>query len=195
MKRTLAAFIMIFVFGMSISYSQVAIGEKAPDFKLKNVDGKMVSLSDYKNEKGVILIFNCNHCPYAKLYEQRIIELHRHYKHQKFPVISINPNDSAVYQEDGFSFMVAKDYEFPYLLDNVGVYKKYGATKTPHVYLLKNEGNHFKVAYIGAIDDNPQNPNEVKEKYLEMAIASLKNKQKPDPSVTKAIGCSIKPFR
>lgn len=195
MKRTLISLLMTFVLGISISISQVAVGDKAPDFALKNVDGTMVSLKDYTNEKGVILIFNCNHCPYAKLYEQRIIELHRHYKHKKFPVVSVNPNDSTAYPEDGFSYMAGKRYEFPYLLDNEGVYKHYGATKTPHVFLLANEGNHFNVAYIGAIDDNPQNSKAVEEKYLEMAIKAIDTNQKADPAVTKAIGCSIKPFK
>ncbi len=195
MEKILISLLMPFVLGVSISFSQVGIGDLAPDFKLKNVDGKMQSLRDYDNEKGVILIFNCNHCPYAKLYEQRISDIHLKYQRLKFPVLAINPNDSTSYPEDGYSYMVAKGYEFPYLLDNEGIYKKYGATKTPHVFLLAKDGNHFKVAYIGAIDDNPQNPLQVKEKYLEMAITALEHGQQPNPSVTKAIGCSIKPFK
>jgi peroxiredoxin len=179
----------------TFSFSQVNIGDKSPEFKLLNTDGKMVTLEDYSSEKGVILIFTCNHCPYAKFYEQRIIDLNTKYESKSFPVVAINPNDSTAYKVDGYSHMVAKNYEFPYLLDNKGVYSKYGATKTPHVFLLKNKGGSFEVAYIGAIDDSPQEAAEVKEKYLEMAIDALMDGKAPKYTSTKAIGCSIKPFK
>lgn len=176
-------------------FSQVKIGDKAPDFKLLNTDGKMVALSDFTNQKGVILVFTCNHCPYAKFYEQRIIHLNDKYASKKYPVVAINPNDSVKYDVDGYSYMVEKGYAFPYLLDNKGVYAEYGATKTPHVFLLKNTGKNFKVSYIGAIDDNPQEPKEVNEKYLEMAIKAIDEGTTPKYTTTKAIGCSIKPFQ
>lgn len=195
MYKQFLSTLLVLIVSWGMGYAQVKVGDIAPDFNLKNTDGQMVSLSDYRNEKGVILVFTCNHCPYAKLYEQRIIDLDKKYKTLKFPVVAVNPNDSAVYEEDGFSYMVAKGFDFPYLLDNQGIYKKYGATKTPHVFLLNNVKDAFEVAYIGAIDDNPQNPDAAKEKYLEMAIKSLTNKQKANPPVTKAIGCSIKPFK
>lgn len=189
-------FILLLTVIVSVSgiYAQVKVGDKAPEFNLINTDYKTVALSDYQHQEGVILIFTCNHCPYAKFYEERINQLHTNYSPEKFPVVAINPNDSVKYKSDGFSYMVEKKYKFPYLLDNKGVYAKYGATKTPHVFLLANTGNGFEVAYIGAIDDSPQEASQVKIKYLENAIKAIQDGEEVSPPLTKAIGCSIKPF-
>lgn len=175
--------------------AQLKVGDTAPDFKLINTDYQKVALSDYNDQEGVILIFTCNHCPYAVFYEERINELHKNYASKGFPVVAINPNDSVKFEVDGFSHMVKKNYKLPYLLDNEGVYEEYGATKTPHVFLLDKEGKQFKVAYIGAIDDSPQEASGVKVKYLEDAISAVNKGKKAEPAVTKAIGCSIKPFK
>nr|WP_321410472.1 thioredoxin family protein [uncultured Carboxylicivirga sp.] len=186
---------LLFIASSFYAFSQVQVGDKAPDFELLNTDGKTVSLNDFKKQDGVIVVFTCNHCPYAKFYEQRIIDLNKKYKSQKYPVVAINSNDSTIYKTDGYSFMIEKNYEFPYLLDNNGVYAKYGATKTPNVFLLKKTGKDFEIAYIGAIDDSPQEASQVKEKYLELAIEAIKNGKKPKYVSTKAIGCGIKPFK
>lgn len=173
------------------------IGDDAIDFKLKNIDGKMVSLSDYKDDKGVVLIFTCNHCPYSVLYEDRIIELDKKYKKKGYPVIAINPNDPDLYPSDSYENMIIrakeKGFTFPYLFDEKqDVFPVYGATKTPHVYLLENKKGNFKVAYIGAIDDNAKDAESVKEPYLSNAIMNLMSGKKPKPAKTKAIGCGIK---
>jgi len=172
-------------------------GDNAAQFSLKNVDGTMVSLSDYNNQKGVILVFTCNPCPFAKAYEQRIIQLHERYADQGFPVVAINPNDVDISPEDTFDKMKAraseKGYPFPYLKDDTQeVYKAYGATRTPHIFLLENKGGNFKVAYIGAIDDNAMNAASVTKRYLEKAIVAVISGEKPAPATTKAIGCIIK---
>ncbi|ASB50645.1 thioredoxin family protein [Alkalitalea saponilacus] len=176
--------------------AQLKVGDKAPGFKLKNIDHQWVSLDDYKDQKGVIVVFSCNHCPYVVLYESRMIELQKKYEPKKFPLIAINPNDSTIVPADGFSYMITnaaeKGFNFPYLLDDKQLFKKFGATRTPHVYLLKNEGDHFTVAYIGAIDDNPQDASDVKEKYVAQAIDALLAGQKPKVTETRAIGCTIK---
>ncbi len=172
-------------------------GDKAVSFSLKNVDGTTVALSDYSSHKGVIVVFTCNPCPFAKAYEQRIIDLHKKYAGMGFPVVAINPNNPAVSPEDSYDKMKAraqeKSYPFPYLVDDQKVYQAYGATRTPHIYLLEKAGNSFHVAYIGAIDDNAMEASAVTKKYLEDAIKSVLAGDKPDPSSTKAIGCTIKP--
>jgi peroxiredoxin len=173
------------------------VGDKASDFKLKNVDGKYVSLSDYPDTKGFVVIFTCNHCPFAKAYQDRISEIDKIYKPKGFPVIAINPNDPKIVPEDSFDAMVQlsteKAFTFPYLFDQKQeVYKIYGATHTPHVFLLKKVNNELQVMYIGAIDDNYQDANAVKEKYLANAIDAVIAGKQPDPDFTKAIGCSIK---
>ena len=148
------------------------IGDTATDFKLKSVDGKMYSMSDYKDAKGFIVVFTCNHCPFAVKYEDRINALAKKYKSKGYILLAINPNDPAVEPEDSFELMKVrakeKGFAFPYLFDEgQKIYPQYGATKTPHVFLLdKNR----MVKYIGAIDDNVDSAAEVKEKYLKMPL-------------------------
>lgn len=170
------------------------IGDTATDFKLKSVDGEMYGMSDYKSAKGFIVVFTCNHCPFAVKYEDRINDLAKKYKSKGYVLLAINPNDPAVQAEDSFELMKVrakeKGFAFPYLFDEgQKIYPQYGATKTPHVFLLdKNR----VVKYIGAIDDNVDSAKDVKEKYLENAIAALETGKIPSPETTKAIGCSIK---
>lgn len=169
-------------------------GDKAADFKLKSVDGKMYSMADYKDAKGFIVVFTCNTCPFAIKYEDRINDLAKKYKKQGYVLLAINPNDPAVQPADTYELMKdkAKDkkFAFPYLVDEgQQVYPQYGATKTPHVFLLDK---NLVVKYIGAIDDNSDDASAVKERYLENAIAALEKGSEPSPSLTKAIGCSIK---
>lgn len=173
------------------------IGDVATDFKLKNVDGKMVSLSDYKSAKGFIVIFTCNHCPYAKAYEDRIIALDKQFAKKGYPVIAINPNNPEKQKEDSFDLMKVrakeKGFTFPYLFDEgQKIYPQYGATKTPHVYILKKTDKGNIVEYIGAIDDNHEDESSVKEKYVENAVNALLNNQTIKVTQTKAIGCTIK---
>jgi len=170
------------------------IGDKATDFKLKSVDGKMYSMSDFKTAKGFIVVFTCNHCPFAVKYEDRINALAKKYKPQGYILLAINPNDPAVEPDDSFELMKVrakeKGFAFPYLFDEgQKIYPQYGATKTPHAFLLDKNGI---VKYIGAIDDNVDSASEVKVKYLENAIAALESGKTPSPETTKAIGCSIK---
>ncbi|MBI2271537.1 MAG: thioredoxin family protein [Bacteroidetes bacterium] len=173
------------------------IGDKVIDFKLKNIDSKMVSLADYKDAKGIIVVFTCNHCPFAKKYESRIMALDSKYKSKGFPLIAISPNDPAVVAEDSFENMqklaVEKKYAFPYLFDETQLTAKaYGATKTPHVFILQKEKSEYVVKYIGAIDDNSDDEAGVKEKYVESAIDNILAGKSVNPGMTKAIGCSIK---
>lgn len=184
----------LFLTAFTTFHNGYHIGDTATDFKLKNIDGKMVSLSDYEDAKGYIVTFTCNHCPYAVMYEDRLIELHNTYAPKGYPVVAINPNDPAANAEDGYEEMQEraeeKSFPFVYLFDDgQKVYPKYGATKTPHVFLLDSKR---KVKYIGAIDDSPRDEDAVEVKYLENAIAALENGKNPDPATTKAIGCSIK---
>ncbi len=173
------------------------IGDAVKNFELKNIDGKMVSLSDYNNEEGVIVIFTCNHCPYAKAYEERIMQLDAKFAAKGYPVVAINPNDPQIEPEDAPDKMKMRasemNYSFPYLFDATQqVAKDFGANRTPHTFLLQNTKEGFKVAYIGAIDDNTSDAGKVDAKYVEEAIEALKKGKNPDVTTTKAIGCTIK---
>lgn len=181
-------------FNASNHQQNYIVGEKAEDFSLKSTDGTMVSLASYKEAKGYIIVFTCNHCPYAQLYEKRIAELHRKFAPQGIPVIAINPNDPDIVPDDSYPAMVkrAKDKKFPfaYLFDEQQtVYPKFGATRTPHVFVLDKDR---VVRYIGAIDDNPETPAEVKKRYVDDAATAVLRGQKPVPDFTRAVGCTIK---
>lgn len=173
------------------------IGDVATDFNLKNVDGKMVSLADYKDAKGFIVIFSCNTCPYVVAYEDRMIDLHNTYAPKGFPVIAINPNDPEVSPGDSFEKMqeraAEKNFPFAYVFDEKQeVFPQFGATRTPHVYLLEKTNNGNIVRYIGAIDDNFRDAAAVQDKFLEDAIDAIKNKKEVPVKTTRAIGCTIK---
>lgn len=196
--RNLVIISLILFFSFLTLYSQgLRVDEKASDFKLKNVDGKIVSLNDYQNAKGFVVIFTCNHCPYAQAYQDRIIAIDKKYKTLGYPVIAISSNDPSIVEEDSYENMVLrakeKNYPFPYLFDaDQSVCKTYGAEKTPHVFLLQKKGSDLIVKYIGAIDDNYKDASKVTVSYLKNAIDALLDGKNPDPAFTKAIGCSIK---
>lgn len=190
----LAGFCLFLSFTNAVKPDGYGVGDVAQDFSLKNVDGKMVSLSNYKDVKGYIVVFTCNHCPYAQLYEQRIIDLHRKYKDKGFPVIAINPNSPEIVPEDSFAEMQnrakQKRYPFAYLFDEKQtIFPQFGATRTPHVFVLDA---NLVVKYIGAIDDNPEAPNSIKNRYVEAAVESLLRGENPSPDFTRAVGCTIK---
>ena len=173
------------------------VGDKAKDFKLKNIDGAMVSMHDYQEATGIILIFTCNHCPFSVAYEDRIIELHNKYTSKGYPVVAINSNDAIAYPADSYENMIEraqeKKFPFAYLHDETQAFAKlYGAAKTPHVFILKKVGTEFVVSYIGAIDDNSNEPELVKTKFVENALNEMLDGREVTQSFTKAVGCSIK---
>lgn len=187
-------FIFLFSCIALITQAQYKIGDTAIDFNLKNVDGKNISLQNFKDAKGYIVIFTCNHCPFSKMYEKRILELDKLYKSKGFPVLAINSNDAVKVPDDSFEEMVKlakkQKYTFPYLHDETQeIAKAYGATRTPHVFVLDK---NFKVQYIGAIDNDAENEKKDKTNYVQNAVNNLLKGKQPEVTETKAIGCTIK---
>lgn len=185
------------VFASFITDGGYQVGDKAIDFKLKNIDDKTFSLADKKDAKGFIVVFTCNHCPYAVKYEDRIVALNNKYSKLGYPVVAINPNDAVAYPDDSFANMKKrakeKSFIFPYLVDETqDIAKAYGATKTPHVFVLKKENADLIVKYIGAIDDNTDTTSAVTVKYVEQAVDALLAGKEVPTTTTKAIGCGIK---
>ena len=194
MKTILILFSSLLLFTHNHGYK---VGDLATDFSLPNIDGEMVSLSDYDDAKGFIVIFTCNTCPYSIAYEDRINALNIHFAPVGYPVIAINPNDPAAKDGEELSDMKQraedKGFTFPYLQDKgQKVYPKFGATRTPHVFILEKQEKGNVVQYIGAIDDSSRNPDKVEHYYVEDAVDALLAGQLPKVSTTKAIGCSIK---
>lgn len=199
--KILKSLVLLAVIGLATAFTLKTneigykIGDRIEDFSLMNIDNEMVSLSDYKDVKGFIVVFTCNTCPYSIANEARIIALDKKYKKIGFPVIAINPNDPVAVPGDSFEKMKErgqeKGFTFPYLLD-VGqkIYPKFGATKTPEVYIVTQ--SNLKVKYIGAIDNSSRDASAVTEKYVENAVDALLAGKKIEKTTTRAIGCSIK---
>lgn len=201
--KTTQKLLTLFVLVLTISAFTIKpkdgykIGDIATDFKLENIDGSMVSLSDFNEAKGFIVTFTCNTCPYAVAYEDRIEALNKKYASKGYPVIAIMPNNTDVKPGDNMEAMQKrakeKGFTFPYLIDKgQKIYPQYGATKTPHVYVLQKTKKGNIVKYIGAIDDNFQDANAVKTKYVEDAVNALLLGNEIKVKETKAIGCTIK---
>jgi len=195
MKKLIGlSFLLIFMFAFTVRKGGYDVGDKAMDFSLENVDGEMVSMESFEDAKGFIIIFTCNSCPYSVAYEDRIIALHEKYAEKGVPIIAINPNDDEKSPADSFEKMMVraeeKGFPFPYVYDKTQeIMKSYGATNTPHVYVLDAERN---VKYIGAIDNNTQSAENADKKYVEDAVDALLEGEEVPEKKTKAIGCTIK---
>jgi len=189
------------------------IGDVAPDFELEGTDGKMHSLgttmdANGNTPKGYVVTFTCNTCPYAKMYEDRLVALHEKLSPMGYPVVAIQPNDVELKPDDSLEAMATRElkpddsleamatrakekgFGFAYVIDaDQSIYPQYGAGKTPEVFLLDADR---VLRYHGAIDDNAQDADSVEERYVEMAVAALESGEAPSPAEVKAIGCSIK---
>jgi peroxiredoxin len=191
---SLAALMMT---GLLNAQSQYKAGDIASDFKLKNVKGEIVSLADIKDADGFIVSFWCNTCPVVKKYDQRLQDLHAKYASKGYPVIAVNPNDPAVSPGDSYEKMketaARLNYKFEYLFDETQeVARRYGATNTPHIYILSWRDGKLVVDYVGAIDNNADDDAAADKKYAEDALNSILKGQPVAVAGTKAVGCGIK---
>jgi peroxiredoxin len=195
--RTLAAaFAIVGLAAGSQLALALTIGDRAPaaDVKMKNVDGRELTIKEVAGAKGTLVIFSCNHCPWVKAWEQRIAELGNACKTKGIGVIVVNPNDPTAYPEDSFEGMQerakARGFQFPYVVDSTsGVARGFGATRTPEAFLFDSTG---VLVYHGAIDDNAEDAAKVTKRYLRDALDAVAAGSKPAVAESKAIGCSIK---
>lgn len=193
--RRLLVLMFLVVFGLVAAVNSAApaleLGAPGPAWKgLTGVDDKEHSLSDLKKAEAVVVCFTCNHCPVAKNYEDRLVKFVKDYKGKGVALVAINVNNL---EQDKLPAMKVraeeKGFSFPYLYDPTQkIARKYGATVTPHVFLLDGKR---KVAYMGAFDDS-QNVAKVKKHYLRDAVDAVLADKKPEPAVTRQFGCSIK---
>jgi peroxiredoxin len=172
------------------------IGDGVGGFALKNVDEATVRLSDYTDRPGLIVVFLSNHCPFSKAYEDRLLALDRQFSAKGFGVLAIMSDDPATYEADSFVNMKArareKNFSFPYLLDDTQtVARQFGASRTPQAFVLHRVGGKLQLAYSGAIDDSPQDPAAVQQRYLETALNELLAGRPVTRPVTKPVGCAL----
>lgn len=179
------------------------IGASAPGFNLEGVDGKKHSLEDFKDSKALVVVFTCNHCPTAQLYEERLKRMVNEYGPKGVAVVAISPNDENSvrldelgYTDLGDSFedmkirAKHKKFNFPYLYDGDkhGVGRAYGATATPHAFLFDKER---KLRYVGRIDNSERE--ELATKFeLRDALDAVLAGRPVTVETTRAFGCSIK---
>jgi thiol-disulfide isomerase/thioredoxin len=164
------------------------------DFHLKGINEKFYDLSDFSEEKILVIIFMCNHCPYVKAVITRLVNIQKKYTDKSVRLIGINPNDTKAYPEDSFENMklFAKGYSmnFPYLFDeSQETAKKYNAVCTPDIYAFNEKR---KLKYRGRIDDNWKDESQVKSKDLEFAIETIIAGKEISFEQIPSMGCSIK---
>ncbi len=175
----------------------LALGDRIPlpDVKMRNVDARELAIADVAGPKGTLVIFTCNHCPYVKAWESRLVALGNDAVARGVGVVAINPNDPAAYAEDGFETMKARakadGYRFPYVVDAGAsrLARAFGATHTPEAFLFDSSG---ALVYHGAIDDNVEDAAKVTRRYLNDAVGAVVSGARPAVGETKAIGCSLK---
>ena len=171
------------------------IGQPAPDFRnLPGTDSRSYSLDSFSDAKLVVLVFTCNHCPYAQAYEARIVALAREYATRGVAFVAINPNEVKNYPDDDMQHMkrraAEKGFPFPYVRDDdQKVARAYGAVCTPHVFVLDS---HRRLAYEGRVDNNWKDQAGVKSHDLRNALEDLLAGRPVKTPNTNPMGCSIK---
>ncbi|MGB7124378.1 MAG: thioredoxin family protein [Thermoplasmata archaeon] len=173
---------------------QLHPGDPAPDFALAGVDSRTYRLADFAADPFLLVVFWCNHCPYVRAWESRMVDIGRRYAPQGVRTVLINANDARAYPEDGFDAMVrrAKDHQYPfaYLHDETQqVAHAYGALVTPHPMLFDRDR---KLLFQGRIDNDHQHPEMVTERYLERALDQAIAGEPVRPTQLPVAGCSVK---
>lgn len=172
------------------------LGAKAPDFKnLEGIDGKQYSLTSFKEQKALLILFMCNHCPYVRPKMRKMADLQSRYGDLGFQLVGINPNDPEKYPEDNLEGMQQtaeeKGFNFPYLVDPEGkIAKKYGAVCTPDPFLFNEK---LELVYHGRFDDaHGKEEDAATTNELEEAIKQLLMNGKVTARQFPSMGCSIK---
>lgn len=196
--KNISLFLIAFLFSAAaMAQSGYQLGQKVNDFSLKDSKGQEVSLSNFKDLKTVVVVFTNNQCPYAKLYEKRLINLNNLYQDRGVRFVLINPTlgENGETVAEMAQKASAGSFYFPYLADEGQVVSRaFGATKTPEVFVLHNVNGEFLLKYKGAIDDNPQLETGVKENYLKGAIEAVLSNRNVEVFDKRATGCLIKKY-
>jgi peroxiredoxin len=169
----------------------IKLGDQAPSFDLPDTDGQSHTL--YNGDAPTVVVFTCNHCPYALAWQDRINDAAREYGERGVRFLAINPNDADRYPGDSYEAMKERvsqeDWSLPYLRDeSQEVARAYGAQTTPDVFVLDAEG---RLRYRGAPDEDYGDPSK-NASWLRAALDALLEGRAPEPAETKPVGCSVK---
>jgi peroxiredoxin len=183
---------------MAIETPPGELGAPCPDFHLPAVEGRAYARDDFAASKVLVVLFICNHCPYVKAVEDRIIALRREYGPRGVQLVGVCSNDAATYPDDGFDQLAArwreKSYGFPYLHDEAqSVARAFGAVCTPDIFVYENDGaGARRLAYRGRIDDSWKDESKVTTRELAAALDALLAGERPADKQRPSMGCSIK---
>ena len=185
------------VLGLNLLFAaELQIGSQIPEInhKLNDVSGKQITLAEVKGDKGTLVIFSCNTCPWVLKWEKRYVDISKRYKNKGVGIIAVNSNVSRFDGDDSLEKMAIhareKNYNFIYAQDpNARLAYAFGATKTPHVYLFNDQN---QLVYRGAVDDNARSEFDVDEAFLMNALDQMLAGEQITKPVSKALGCSIK---
>jgi len=199
---SLALFACLFISSLAIQAQTPAakgytVGDAVAEFQVRNIDNQFVNLANYTNQKGVVVVFMANHCPFSKAYEDRLMAIHNKFATQGYPVLAVQTSDVTIYPEDAYEAVQSRSrdrgFPFPYTIDeSQSVARAFGAIRTPQVFVLTRAGGKFLVQYMGAIDDNPQDAAGVQKHYLDDALVSLTTSRVVQINNTRPIGCAVK---
>lgn len=190
----IAMALLLFILGTDFKIADPS--KQVKDFELISTDGKLVSTRSYPDARGFIVVFTCLHCPFAKLYDKRLIQLNARYAGAHVPLLLVNSSDTLMFPDECLPNMTkaarSKKYPFPYLFDpSQAVAKDFHAEKTPHAFVIWKENNQWRIKYSGAIDDNGAHPEEVKIPYLANAVDDLLSGKPVSVPAGNSIGCAI----
>lgn len=180
---------------MALMHSNgMPLGTPAPPFSLRGVDGENHSLDSFADAEILVVVFTCNHCPYAQACEDRLIAIQNDYREHGVQLVAINPNDDRKYPDDSFDKMKerarARGFNFPYLRDETQeVARAYDAACTPDIFVFDRER---KLIYNGRIDDNWQEPDNVTRQDLREVLDAALHGRTVDFEHVPSMGCSIK---
>lgn len=191
MKRVFLTLIFIITIG-TLSFGQVV-----EDFRLTDaISGSEFALSNHADAKGIVLVFTSLTCPFSKLYESRLADLHARFAGEGFVFVLINPNTASDEEENRAAIQAwanTNNFPFPFLMDDSKqVAKSFGITKLPEVVVITPRQTGNSIVYRGAIDNNPQMPANANIKYLESALSAIQNRRNPSPASSRAVGCNLR---
>jgi len=179
---------------MAIESKAAEAGARCPEFRLPAVDGKTYARDDFAEAPVLVIMFICNHCPYVRAVEDRLIALGREYGPKGVQFVGVCSNDAITYPDDAFDKLAErwrdKSYGFPYLHDDSQeVARAFGAVCTPDIYVYDRDR---QLAYRGRIDDSWKEPAKVTRRELAEALDALLAGRRPAAEQKPTLGCSIK---